>query len=120
MAVRADMINKALSRMGLRRGDATVTGARSTDLGLAYDEVYEELEEELLVDFASDGTVPNKIVNPIVALMCRARLDNYKTAPSRQRLIIADTGENGEIAKKLIRKMGRGPIQHSQTKFQDF
>jgi len=120
MAVRADMVNKALRRMGLLRADATTTAHRNTDMGAAFDEVYAELEEEMLVNFPSDGTIPNKLVQPIVALMAFARLDEYRLAPSKQRLILAEAGPNGEIAKSKIRRLGTGPEVVPTTRFKDY
>ena len=120
MAVKQDLVNKALRRMGLLRADSSTTDFRNTDLGAAYDEVYAELEEELLTPWASNGTVPAKLVDSVVVLMSFRRLADYTVAPSRSAQIRSDAGPQGLTAKSTIRTLIEGPLTSTTASFVNY
>lgn len=90
MADEADVINKALIRLKAIGRGQTASSTDIADMQAAYDEVYAYLDSRNLTTWEDDEDVPDEYVFWVVALMCKARLDEYGTPEPRRSEIRGD------------------------------
>jgi hypothetical protein len=116
MANQQAMINRAAQWLGVRRLGQALQADHQARIAAAYAEVYDQLKNEGLAVWASDGEVPDKIVASVAALMAWNCLDTYKvSADLYQRIVNATGGEEGEIAKAKIRKYTTTPYTSTDS-----
>ncbi len=83
MTTRAETRDRAASDLGILRLGQSLQYQDATRIEAACDEVYEQLKEEGLAVWASDGEVPTKLVPHVVALVADNCLNTYGAAPER-------------------------------------
>lgn len=117
MAVtKTDMANKALRKMGVLPQGQQATNAQSTDLKAAYDEVYDRLAEDDLVTWGSGQNVPDRFVQPVVALMAANRVNEWSVPQAKMQAIISEANN----AMTLIRRLVAEPYYYVPTRFTDY
>lgn len=104
MANRDAMINRAAELLGLKRLNQALPAEHNIRIGKAYDEIYAVLKKDSLAVWASDGDVPDEIVNPVAALMADNCLSSYGVSVDRYTRIKTECGPDGETAKARIRQ----------------
>ena len=116
MAVsKADILTRALIKLGVIGWGETPETVISADLGLAYNEVYARLLQENLVTWASSADVPDEMVAPIVNLVAQERIVEHSTNVERYQKIMAEAGANGSNAIAQIRARKSLPYQSETT-----
>ncbi len=103
MANKAAMILRAANWLGLRRLNQALAAEHNVRIGEAYDEVYAQLKQEGLANWATNGSVPDELVPSVAALMADNCLDSYGVSEERFARIKAAVGDDGEMAKLKIR-----------------
>lgn len=105
MASAAEIRNKALRRLGVLAIGQTATAEQGADLEAAYAEVYAALLERNLAVWGASEAVPDYLVNPVVALVAYARVNEYSVSDSRYQRLARDAGSaEGAIAAAIAGK----------------
>lgn len=105
MASSTEIRNKALTKLGVIAIGDTPETAHSTDVDAAYVEVYAMLEDKNLTSWASTAAIPSDLVDPVVALVAYARLNEYACQGERRQHIMSEAGMNGKTAVRTIRSI---------------
>ncbi|MEE8208711.1 MAG: hypothetical protein V3T88_07170 [Nitrosomonadaceae bacterium] len=82
----------ALQSMKVVDGDATPDTNDTTVIEAAYDTVYAMLNARHLVSWAITGSVPDKFINPVVALTAASRMTLFTVPQDVQVIIAAQAG----------------------------
>lgn len=82
-STKAQIVDKAASKLGLKTGTLNLQADIETDLSKAYDEVWKTLDRINLVDWDSSESVPDEYVNPVVDLVAWERADDYQVSTER-------------------------------------
>jgi hypothetical protein len=90
MATAAQIRTKALKKLGVLAIGQTASAEISADLDEAYEEVYAQLDARNLAEWDSDEEIPDEYVNPVVALVAYARVDEYSIPNDRYQRITLD------------------------------
>ena len=116
MATKQEIRNKALRKLGRYRNNASPSASISADIDDAYLEVYERLENEGLVTWASDADIPTEYVGPIVALVASERATEYATSNDRYMRLVNDS----QRAEVIIRRLTNDSYIPSVTPISDY
>ncbi len=100
----ANVVNRAANDLGLLRLGQSLQSQDQTRIEEAYNEVYAQLKEEGLANWASTDNVPNEILPYVACLMADNCLSTYAVSDSRYQRIKVEAGPEGEAAKRAIRK----------------
>ena len=104
---KAEIRNRAASDyLGILRLGQSLQPQDDDRISDAYDEIYEQLKKDGLAFWASTASVPAQYVPHVVALVAQQCQGTYGISQLRQQLLFAAAGDNGERAKKEIRKLG--------------
>lgn len=104
MATKAEIRDRAANDLGILRLGQSLQHQDKVRIESAYDEVYEELKDEGLAIWASTAEVPTKLVRHVVALVADNCLSTYGVNEARFARIKLAAGQDGETAKRAIRK----------------
>ena len=102
---KANIALKALEVMGVKPVGQSASSDDSSDLEECYENLYEELQADGLVEWASDANVPAKYVEPIANLMGLYRSGQYDLPAENLRRIIDFVGVDGEKGKNKISRL---------------
>lgn len=116
MATLAQVRNKALRMLGVLGAGREASGPQDADMSAAYDEVYAELEELNLVEWANDQDVPARFVDSVVALVASRRVDEYGVSGERYQRIMGKAGSS----EARIRRLLADDYVHNVTQFVDY
>ncbi len=97
----AEIRDKAARKLGVLAFGQTLSNRYSADLTAAYSEVYAELRELNLVNWTLTGTIPDEVVEPVVALVARARVDEYGVSNDRYQRIL-NSAQNAETSLRRV------------------
>lgn len=104
---KANIALEALEKMGVKPVSQSASPADSDDLEACYEELYEELEVDGLVEWASDAVVPGRYVGVISDIMAIYRAGKYDIPADIFNKIAARVGLDGEQGKNKIRRLMR-------------
>jgi hypothetical protein len=104
MATKAQVRDRAANDLGLLRLNQSLQAQDATRIESAYTEVYAQLKAEGMALWSSTADIPSAVVPYIVALMADNCLGTYGVSPERYQRIKLAAGDDGEIAKRAIRK----------------
>lgn len=77
MATEAEVRDRAANDLGMLRLGQSLQNQDKVRIETAYDEVYEQLKEEGLATWASDGSIPTKLVPHVAILIAHNCLNTY-------------------------------------------
>lgn len=98
MATVAQIVDKALDRLGVLGTGQTSQSEDVERLTAAYNEVYAALSAKNLTTWDIDEQVPDEYVNPVVSMVAFARVDDYSVPDAKyQRITIANSAAIPEI-----------------------
>lgn len=100
MATKAQVRNTAAGFLGRRRLGQAITDDLKTRLDEAYTHVYEDLKDEALAIWASNGTIPDEIAIHVSALMAFDATSDVGVSNARYNRIVTAAS----LAKPAIRK----------------
>lgn len=104
MATKAEVRDRTGNELGILPLGQPLKAQDVTRIESAYDEVYAELKKEGLATWTSTAAIPDELVRFVVTLMADNCLNTYSVPVERFNRIKTDSGENGERAKREIRK----------------
>lgn len=116
MATLSQVRTRALRRLGVVGVGVTPTGAQDEDMKQAYSEVYAELEELNLTEWAEDEDVPTKFADTISNLVASKRLDEYGVSSERYQRIMSKAANSEAEIRRLI----AGSYVSEPTHFKDY
>lgn len=93
---------QALRELGVLQVGQDADAQDDAEMEDAYNAVYEILKEEGLAVWASDGTIPNKIRDQVVALMAMSRTTIYPVSDKRYARIQAKAAAAIPSIKSLV------------------
>ena len=96
----AEIKQRALQKLGKLAFGATAESALDDDIQNAYDQVYDRLEGDGLVAWSKTGSVPDKFVQQVVAIVAFERSDSLP-ADKYNRLAMEASMAPTKIAKHL-------------------
>lgn len=109
---KANLALDVLEKMGVKSMAGSVSSAISNDMEACYEELYEELQADGLVEWASDASIPGRYVGVVGDIMAIYRQDKYPMPPERFNAIAARVGLDGEKGKNSIRRLMReSPVE---------
>lgn len=116
MATKQQVRVKALRLLGIIGVGVTPSGPQDADMSDAYSEVYAELEELDLLEWAEDDDIPTRFVDVIVNLVASKRVDEYGVSNDRYQRIMSKAAN----AERKIRRLIADDYVHSTTQFTDY
>lgn len=106
MATRAEIRARALQVLGVVRIGQSAKAEDDTEIGTAYDELYEKLKKEGLATWVLTGNVPLELAPHVVRLVALSRTDGtYPISNDRLQRLVLQTGQNGELSLREIRRL---------------
>lgn len=105
MATKAELRSKVAQTLGILPIGQTLASQHQTRIDEAYDEVYNDLREEGLNVWASDGECPDRVTPWMVAYMASTLTEDYPISEARYVRIMNKAGTNGDRAKREIRRV---------------
>lgn len=102
---KANIALEALEKMGVKPVSQTADTDDSSDLEACYENLYEELQVDGLVSWASTSNVPALYVEVISDIMAVYRSDKYDVPVENLNKIVARVGVDGEKGKNKIRRL---------------
>lgn len=110
---KANMALEALEKMGVKPVGQSAATDDSADLEACYEELYEELQADGLVEWASDAVVPGRYVGVVSDIMAIYRAGKYDIPADTFNKIASRVGIDGEMGKNKIRRLMReGPVEN--------
>ena len=98
---KTDLITRVLRKLRELEADEVASSEDSSLIGAKYDEVYAELNERGLVNWASTGDIPNTHAQSVIAIVAFRSADDFYVDEQRyQRLAMEERG-----AEKTLRQM---------------
>lgn len=116
MATKSQIRAKALRLLGVVGVGVTPTGPQDSDMSDAYSEVYAELEELGLVEWAEADDIPSRFVDTVVNLVASKRVDEYGISNERYQRIMSKAAG----AEANLRRLIADSYIHSTTSFADY
>lgn len=116
MATKSQIRAKALRLLGVVGVGVTPSGPQDSDMSDAYSEVYSELAELDLVEWAESDDIPARFVDTIVNLVASKRVDEYGVSNDRYQRIMNKTAN----AEAKIRRLISDSYIHNTTSFTDY
>ena len=105
MATKAETRDRAATDLGILRLNQSLQHQDKVRVEAGYDEVHADLKEEGLATWALTGSVPTKLVPHVVNLIVLNCSGTYPLSVERMERLLLKTGQNGELAKREIRKL---------------
>lgn len=102
MATSAEIRNKAAKKLGLYGTGQTLRSAIATDIDAAYTEVYGRLQSLQLTTWGAAQEVPASLVEPVVALVANARVNEYSVPLERYQRIKADALDAMGMIREIV------------------
>jgi len=102
---KAEIRDRAATELGRLRLGQSLQHQDKVRIEDAYSEVYEDLKDEGLNIWPSDGNVPDSLVPYVSGLMALNCANTYGVSNERFQRIVAVTGVDGERAKREIRRL---------------
>ena len=99
---KAQIVDRSLRMLGKLAIGANSKGAQADDMGLAYDQVYAELESAGLMSWDADS-VPDEFVESVAAL-CAAERAEGLSGERYQRIITRASRSKLDISAKIAGK----------------
>lgn len=116
MATKNQVKARALRVLGVIGAGVAPTGPQDSDMNESYSEVYSELEELNLVEWAEESDIPERFVDVIVNLMASKRVDEYGVSNDRYQRIVSKASQ----AETKLRRLIADNYIHSTTSFTDY
>jgi len=102
MATAAEIRDKAGFKLGVKTLGQALENSVSSDLDEAYNEVYDRLRAEDLVNWDISADIPTDVVDPVVYLVAFSRAVEYGVSGERyQRIAIAASQSETRIRRSL-------------------
>lgn len=116
---KAQVRDRAAEELGRLRVGQALQSQDNTRISAAYDEVYADLKAEGLNTWPSTGSVPDELVPFVSALVALRCTGTYGVSQQRLQRIVLVTGQDGERAKREIRRLVT-PLHQSMEEPTDF
>jgi len=83
MATVQEVVNRAGEYLGILRIGQSLQAQDNTRITAAYNEVYADLKVDSIASWASDGTIPDEVVQHVAALIAENCLNTYSVPDNR-------------------------------------
>jgi len=100
---KAQVVTYCAEMMGLFGTGGTETSDMTTDLGLAYDQLYAELDRKQIIEFAS-ANCPDEFVEDFAGLMAIRRAHRWDIPDTNYQRIALRVGADGKKGLANIRE----------------
>lgn len=101
---KAQVVTYCAELMGLIGTTDTETSDMTTDLGLAFDQLYAELERKQLIEFAS-SSVPDEYVEDIACMMAIRRSHRWDIPDNNYQRIALRVGADGKKGEMNLKEI---------------